>query len=107
MQEVIAAATAGAAAHGAAVVHALTLRVGAMSGADADALAFAFEAVAAGTPVAGAELRIEAVPVICHCPACGRDFSPPGAVFACPACATVSRDVRQGTELELATLEVS
>lgn len=107
MREVIDAATAAAAAAGATRVHAVRLRVGRLAGVEPDALAFAFDVAAAGTPVEGAALSIDDVTVLCHCPRCDAEFAPPGFAFACPRCGDVSRDVRRGTELELASLEVS
>lgn len=92
---------------GARAIHRLVMRVGAYSGVDADALRFAFEAASADTPAAGASLVIEEIPARCWCPRCQIEFEPPGPLFACPTCETIAMDMRQGDELELATLEVS
>jgi hydrogenase nickel incorporation protein HypA/HybF len=92
---------------GATRVHRLVLRVGDLSGVVTDALRFALEAVSPGTIAEGAEFEIEVVPVECHCPACNRPFRPTDVVYACPDCGTISRDVRQGDELVLHSMEVS
>jgi hydrogenase nickel incorporation protein HypA/HybF len=107
MREAVAIALDRAAAEGAARVHAIGLRVGALSGAVPEALALAFEVVTAGTPAARARLAIEASPIVCRCAACARDFTPAGMVFACPGCGAPSDDVRGGRELEVAYVEVS
>ena len=96
-----------AAQQGAQQIHRLKLRVGALSGVVPEALQFAFEVVVCGTMAEGALLEIEDVPVICFCPTCQKEFSAPGWFFDCPSCGQPSADVRQGAELELASLEVS
>jgi hydrogenase nickel incorporation protein HypA/HybF len=45
---------------GAVAIRRVVLRVGALSGVEPDALRFAFEALAPGTPAAGATLELEA-----------------------------------------------
>jgi hydrogenase nickel incorporation protein HypA/HybF len=92
---------------GASRIHAITLRIGELSGVVPEALTFAFEAVVAGTPAEGARLVVEAVPVLCHCPRCGEEFHPADVIYQCPSCGQISADVRRGRELELASLEVS
>ena len=107
MESALQAALDCAARRGAGRIHRMTLRVGSLSGVVPEALAFAFAAVTAGTAAEGARLEIEEVQVVCRCPDCGREFAPPDVVFECPGCGRLSGDVRQGRELELASLEVS
>lgn len=107
MREVIDLAVAAAERHKAARVHALSIRVGQLSGIDPDSLRFAFDVASAGTLVEGATLTIVPVAVVCHCPQCDCEFTPDGYVFACPSCGRRSHDIRAGTELELMQLEVS
>jgi hydrogenase nickel incorporation protein HypA/HybF len=88
-------------------VTALHLRLGALSGVDADALRFGFDVAAQGTLLDGAALVIEPVPVVIHCPACGADVTLPDIQhFRCPRCGTPSADVRQGHDLTIETVEV-
>ena len=107
MREAVAIALEHAAADGAERVHAIGLRIGPLSGVVADALALAFQVVTDGTPAAGARLTVEERPIVCHCAGCARVFTPSDFVFACPACGTLSHDVRGGRELEVAYVEVS
>jgi hydrogenase nickel incorporation protein HypA/HybF len=86
-------------------IHRLVLRVGASSGVDADALRWAFEAAAAGTLAAQAELEIHEVATVCRCRSCERAFRPDSAVFACPGCGTIATELAAGDDLELTTLE--
>jgi hydrogenase nickel incorporation protein HypA/HybF len=107
MQTALEAATEAAYSRGAKRIHRLTLHVGRQAGVVAEALAFAFAALAPGTPAEGAELVLETMPAVCHCAACRVEFQPPGDVFACPSCGRLSSDLRQGRELALAAVEVS
>jgi hydrogenase nickel incorporation protein HypA/HybF len=95
-------------AHGAERVLRVTLRIGAISGVEPEALRFAFEAVTPGSVAAGAALEIELVPALAHCRSCDADFTiESGFIFECPRCRSISGDVRSGRELELARLEFS
>ena len=94
-------------AAGASRIHAIGLKVGALSGVESEALELAFEVVSAGTCAAQAVLRIEAVPVRCQCAICARPFQPIDAVFRCPECQQLSSDVVAGREFDLISVEVS
>ena len=98
-------AHAAAAAQGAPVCT-LRVRVGPLSGVVVDALRFAFEALAPGTPAAGARLEIEETKLVLHCPRCGADYDTPLGSYNCPACGATDGEVRGGHELELVSIEV-
>jgi hydrogenase nickel incorporation protein HypA/HybF len=88
-------------------VAAVTLRIGRLSCVHEDALRYSFDLVREGTPLAGAELRIVAVPVRVWCPRCAAEFELPGIQrFACPICSTPSADIRAGRELDLESIEL-
>jgi hydrogenase nickel incorporation protein HypA/HybF len=106
MENALAAALDHARRHGAERIVALRFRVGQMSGVVPDALAFAFKALAAGTVAEGARLDLDTVPVVCRCLDCGGEFRPEDVIYLCPHCGSLHADVRKGTELELASLEV-
>jgi hydrogenase nickel incorporation protein HypA/HybF len=92
---------------GARKIHQVKLRVGAISGVVPEALEFAFDACAQNTIAAGANLKIELVPALCHCENCDREFTPPDVIYACPGCGKISSKLLQGRELQLTSLEVS
>ena len=106
MQQALEAAEDAARAQGAERITKLRLRIGALAGVVPDALAFAFEVVAKGTLAESAEFGWDEVPVLCRCGAGCGDFAPQGPIYACPVCQTVSWDVLQGRELELAEVEI-
>jgi len=107
MQETLDIALRRAAEDGACRIHRLTMRIGPLSGVVPEALALAFEVVTQGTIAEGATLEVEDVPIICSCAACDLTFHAGDVFCECPRCARPSAEVRQGRELELASLEVS
>jgi hydrogenase nickel incorporation protein HypA/HybF len=107
MQNAILMAEQQARESGAGRVHTLRLRVGAMSGVVPDALEFAFETVAKGTLVEGAELVIEHVAPACWCATCRDEFECADLNYDCPPCGTFSTELRRGMEMQLSSIEVS
>ena len=106
-ESVLESALAAARQNGSIRVEVVRLRVGALAGVVEEALTFAFSALAEDTPAQGARLVVEAVPVTCYCEACQKEFEVPRFSYRCPACQTLSREVRRGRELELISIEVS
>ncbi len=101
------AASEAATRHGRGRVVALHLRLGALSCVHRDALEFCYELAAQGTPVEGARLVVEEVPVEVYCPRCRRQSQLASIQkFCCPHCGQPTADIRQGKELELASIEV-
>ena len=91
---------------GGAPICALRVRVGPLSGIVVDALRFAFEALAPGTPAAGARLDVEETAPAFHCPRCGADYETPVGAYQCPGCGAAEGELRGGHELELISIEV-
>ena len=88
-------------------VHAITMRIGELSGVVEEALTFAFTALSAGTPAEGARLAVETVPIACYCAACAKEFAAKPFEYVCPTCGQPSADIRRGRELHVASIEVS
>jgi hydrogenase nickel incorporation protein HypA/HybF len=70
------------------------------------ALGFAFELVAEGTAVEGAELRIEEVPAAGICSSCGAESALPGFPMTCAQCGGMDLEVIRGEELLVDSLEI-
>ena len=92
---------------GASRLEVIHLRIGVLSGVVPEALQFAFEALADGTPAENAKLNIEHVPARFWCATCRREFEAQRLFAECPACGNASGELRAGRELELASLEVA
>jgi len=86
---------------------AIHLKLGELSGVVADALQSAFELAREQQPeLAGAELRIEEVPVTVYCPACAAERAVAFPHLSCPDCGTPTPEVIRGRELEVVALEI-
>jgi hydrogenase nickel incorporation protein HypA/HybF len=82
------------------------LRVGHLRQVVPSALTFAFELVAQGTSLEGAELRMEEVPAAGVCSACGTDGPLPRFPLSCSSCGGLDVEVTQGEELLVDSLEL-
>ncbi len=82
------------------------LRVGHLRQVVPSALSFAFELVAQGTPVEGAELVMEEVPATVECRACGSKGTLEAFPACCRACGGFDVDVQGGDELLVDVLEL-
>lgn len=100
-------ATSAAREAGAERVAVVRVAIGALAGVVKDSLFFSFDIASAGTPLEGARLEIDDVPVTVFCPTCQaeRELISPQAL-RCPVCHTPTADIRRGRELTLVSLEV-
>ncbi len=99
--------TEAARAAGANSVTAVHLRIGKLAGVEAGALEFSYELVTERTMLAGSRLVIEELPVVIYCATCRANQELPGVQrFRCPSCDTPSGEIRQGRELEVASIEI-
>jgi hydrogenase nickel incorporation protein HypA/HybF len=87
-------------------VTAVHLKVGQLSGVVAEALSAAFELAREATPLAGAVLVIEEIPVTVFCPACAGERVVSFPHLSCPVCGTPTPEVVRGRELEVTALEI-
>ncbi|GAX89145.1 hydrogenase maturation nickel metallochaperone HypA [Effusibacillus lacus] len=87
-------------------VQALYMKLGVLSGVVKEALEFSFDVVIEGTPLEGARLVIEDVPVKIFCPNCREArVLPEPFPMRCPLCGTKTGQVIEGREMELYALE--
>ena len=70
------------------------------------ALEFAFELVAQGTVLDGAELALVEVPVAGRCRSCGTESRPEGFPFTCRVCGGWDVAVTAGEELRVESLDL-
>jgi hydrogenase nickel incorporation protein HypA/HybF len=82
------------------------LRVGHLRQVVPSALTFAFELVAEGTEVDGAELVIEEMPATVRCRACSTEATLTAFPACCPGCGSLDVDVTGGDELLVDSLEL-
>jgi len=82
------------------------VRVGHLRQVVPASLTFAFELIAQGTELEGAELYIEQVPAAGVCRDCGSTTPLPDFPLMCSACGGLDVDVTEGEELEVESLEL-
>lgn len=84
----------------------VNVRVGQLRQVVPSSLAFAFELIAQGTELEGAELRIEHAPAAGVCRECGSHVPLPDFPLMCSACGALDVDVTEGEELQVDSLEL-
>jgi hydrogenase nickel incorporation protein HypA/HybF len=87
-------------------VQAVDLRVGHLRQVVPSSLEFAWELVTQGTPLDGAELRIEYVHATARCRACAAESELQAFPARCGACGSPDVDVEGGDELLVDALEI-
>lgn len=93
--------------NGVAKLKSLRVRVGEMTAVEPGALEFCFETCITDTPLAGAILDIETVPLAGKCSGCGETFRLEHYFTTpCPSCGGKASEVVSGRELEIVSMEV-
>lgn len=90
----------------AGTVREVRVSIGAMSGVVPQALEFAYDVAAAGTPLEDAALHIERIPVTFKCVPCDTVVEVPGEglVLRCPTCQELSAELITGRELQVVSV---
>lgn len=89
------------------LVSAVTVRIGRLTGIVGESLRCYFDLLSPPTPLAGAALLIEEVPIRGRCADCAARFSIDTLSFTCPACGSGLVDLLSGRELQVVSLDVS
>jgi len=87
-------------------VKSVKMKIGELSGVVVDSLAFCFEAITSGTPLEGARLDVEHVPLRCRCKTCNRESDIHDNVFRCGVCGGADIEIIAGRELQVLEIEV-
>ena len=89
-----------------AKIRCVNLKVGQLSAIVPDSLRFCFDLVIKDTPLDGAELAIEELPVVARCKACRTEWTVTEAVFTCTQCNSGNIDILSGRELDITSIEI-
>jgi hydrogenase nickel incorporation protein HypA/HybF len=94
--------------NGASNITTVGLRVGELSGVVPEALKTAFEVAKRDTLAKHAQLQIVKVPIVAFCQNCQHEFEVTSlsGIASCSNCGTLSREIKQGQELDVSYLEV-
>jgi hydrogenase nickel incorporation protein HypA/HybF len=88
-------------------VEAVNLRVGKLTAIVPESLRFCFEIVSRDTPLEGAKLVVEEIPVVALCKGCGHSFTIDGPSFVCEKCQSGDLQILSGRELTVVSLEAA
>ena len=86
-------------------VEAINLRVGRLSSVVPETLRYCFDAAVAGTPMHGAVLNCDLIPIAVACRACDARSEQVAFPFSCPDCECTDVDLVSGRELLVVSVE--
>lgn len=84
----------------------LNVKIGALRRVVTENVQFIYSEISKGTPVEGAELNLQIIPITARCRACGWEGEIPDIFFRCGSCGKSNLEVLTGSELYLDSLEV-
>lgn len=87
-------------------VRAVHLKIGKLSAVIPESLRFCFEVAVRETPLDGAVLAIEEIPVKARCKGCSHEWTVDGPAFSCPRCDSGAIDLLSGRELDIHSIEI-
>lgn len=87
-------------------VERVNLKVGKLSSVVPDSLTFCFENLSIDTPLAGADLNIEVVPILARCNECKSEWTINEPIFMCEKCKSGSIEILSGRELDITSIEL-
>jgi hydrogenase nickel incorporation protein HypA/HybF len=80
--------------------------VGKLSAIVTESLRFCFDLVVKDTPLEGAELAVEEMPVVARCKECQTQWTVTEPVFTCKNCRSGNIDILSGRELDIKSIEI-
>jgi len=91
---------------GEARVARVNLKIGKLAAVVPESLRFCFDVAVKDTPLAGANLAIEEIPVVARCKDCNAQWTIDEPVFICKTCESGSLEILSGRELDIESIEV-
>jgi hydrogenase nickel incorporation protein HypA/HybF len=88
-------------------VEKIHLKVGKLSSVLPDSLRFCFKIISEDTPLDGARLIIEEIPVVAVCSDCNNRWTISEPVFQCKNCNSGSIQIISGRELDIDSIEIA
>jgi hydrogenase nickel incorporation protein HypA/HybF len=85
----------------------VNLKIGQLAAVVPESLRFCFEVAVKETPLEGARLAIEEVPVVAKCKDCNTRWTINGPAFSCEDCGSGSLDILSGRELDIESIEIA
>ena len=91
---------------GEARVAAVNLKIGKLAAVVPESLRFCFDVAVQDTPLAGAKLVIDEVPVTASCKDCNARLTIDEPVFICKTCQSGALEILSGRELDIESIDV-
>ena|SRR6056297_2439440 len=88
-------------------VEKLNLRIGKLAAVVEHSLSFCLAVISRDTPLDGAELIIDEVPVCLRCERCNHEWQTEIPAFGCPACKNGRVTMISGREIEITSIELA
>jgi len=85
----------------------INLKIGRLAAVVADSLRFCFDVAVKDTPLEGAELAIEELPVVARCNVCQTQWTIESPAFKCENCDSGSLEILSGRELDIDSIEIA
>ena len=85
----------------------VNIQVGKLTAVVPESLRFCFEVAIKDTPLKGAELSIEELPIRGRCPKCQSEWTITDPEFMCKKCEDGDIDIISGQELHVTSIEIS
>ena len=87
-------------------VERVNLKIGKLAAVVPDSLRFCFDAAIKDTPLDGAKLVIQELPVIARCRDCDTQWTISSPAFTCENCNSGSLEILSGRELDIESIEI-
>ena len=87
-------------------VEKINLKIGKMAAVVPDSLRFCFDVAVKDTPLDGAQLAIEELPVVAKCNDCQTQWTINSPAFKCENCDSGSLEILSGRELDIESIEI-
>jgi hydrogenase nickel incorporation protein HypA/HybF len=88
-------------------VERVNVKVGKLSAIVTDSLRFCFAVVTRETPLEGAELAVQEIPVTARCNDCRNEWTIENPVFSCSRCSSGAVELLTGRELDIESIEIA
>jgi hydrogenase nickel incorporation protein HypA/HybF len=85
----------------------INLKIGKLAAVVPDSLRFCFGIAVKDTPLAGAELAIQELPVVARCRDCDTQWTIRSPAFTCKNCGSGSLEILSGRELDVESIEIA
>lgn len=91
--------------HNLSKIESVSLRVGVLRSVVIESLSFSFHVLTSGSPLEGARLEVEEVPIRGRCLECGQKLTLKNWMDDCPHCHGARVEIISGKELDIVAIE--